>query len=1205
MSRKKRAVGKPCRLEIFFHDLKNEMNIKDFAESKELFRIITEHIDDLIAVLDLTGKRLYNSPSYKSLFGDANLKGTDSFREVHPDDRIKIKEIFTNTVKTGIGQRTEYRLVLPDGSVRFIESQGNVIKDDKGKPQVVVVVSRDITERRQSESKIRLLAHALSCTKDFFCLTDLNNNILFVNNAFCEAYGYKEDELIGKSIISTLSSKNPHHVLKEILPATLAGGWNGDIIALKKNGAEFPVEMWTSVVNGEDNTPVALVSVVRDISDRQKAMTLLQEGEQRFRSLIENSSDGVAMLASDGTPLYISASTTKILGYKEEELLGKNPFAFVHPDDRSASEESFKSVLESSSKKVEGLYRVLHKDGSWRWVETVSTNLLHDPGVHAVVTNFRDITDRKNAEERLRENEAKYRLLFESNPEAMWVFDLQTLRFLAVNDAAIVRYGYSYAEFMEMTILDIRPASEIPKLKERLQQPQQGLQTFLGVRHQKKNGEIIDVEVLVHPIDFTGKTANLVIAKDITVRSRSEKLQEAVYRISQAADKAPDLDRLFKDIHEIISTVMPAGNFYIALYDEKEGMISFPYFVDEVDVPSPPQKLGRGMTEYVLRTGKSLLCDQALDEELQRRGEVEMVGVSSPIWLGVPLIIDNKPIGVMTVQHYSDPHAYGHAELQMLEFVSSQVAKAIDKKRSEEALRKSEERYRNLFEQIPTGIYRTTPDGKIIMANPTLINMLGYSSFKELSSMDLEREGFEHQHHRKMFKELVEREGEVKGLEGSWLKKDKSIIFVRENARAILGKDGLVAYYEGTVEDITERKRLEQQLQQAQKMEGIGTLAGGIAHDFNNLLGIILGYTQLLEAGNVSPERYAKSLDTIKKAVERGAELVRQLLTFARKADPSFHSVNVNDSIKDLSRMLSETFPKSITIALELGENLPSIFADATQLHQALLNLCVNARDAMVDPKLTSGQGGTLSLRTDTIAGYKLQQKFPNATSNEYVSVVVADTGIGMDEQTKKRIFEPFFTTKELGKGTGLGLAVVYGVINSHHAFADFESEKGKGTTFILYFPATPRQDAVPVEEITASVPAGKEHETVLLVEDEEMLLDLLAGLLQSQGYNVLTAKDGQEGLEIFTAHANEISLVLSDMGLPRLGGWEMFQKMKEVNPNVRAILASGYFDPNVKMDLLKAGAKDFIQKPYVPDQILIRIREVIDEGTPAEKKNS
>jgi PAS domain S-box-containing protein len=1170
-------------------------------EIPELFRIITENVDDLIAVLDLDGKRLYNSPSYKQIFGDVEtLRGTDSFHEIHPDDREAIRALFRRTVATGAGSRAEYRFMLPDGTIRHVESQGNLIRDAKGAPRFVVVVARDLTERRQSESKVRLLAHALSSTRDGFALTDLEGRILFVNPAFGRAYGYAEAELAGKNIAVTYGESNPQRLLDEIIPATVAGGWNGEILGVRKNGEEFPLEIWTSPVPDEQGAPVALVSIARDITDRRRTTELLLKGEQRFRSLIENSSDGIALLTRDGIAIYFSSSTRKILGYSDADLVGTNVLLIVHPDDRAGVEQLLQRLTELPAEPASGHYRVKHKDGSWRWLESISTNLLQDPGVGAIVVNFRDVTDRKMAEELLRENEAKYRLLFDANPEAMWVYDHETTKIVAVNDAAITRYGFSRTEFTAMSVRDLlappspaRGGGSGPRISA------DPAGNVLTVRHTRKDGSAFDVEIITHPILFAGRQADLVIAKDVTERKRVEELQEAVYRISLAADRSPNLETLFRELHGIISTVMPAGNFYIALYDEKTDMLSFPYFVDEVDVPSPPQKLGRGLTEYVLRTGKSLLVDKETDEELKRHGEVELVGVSSPIWLGVPLLIDNTPIGVMTVQHYSDPLAYGKKEQQVLEFVSSQVAKAIDKKRSEDALRESEMRYRNLFEQNPTGIYRTTPQGRVVMANPTLLRMLGYASMEEIAAIDIETHGVESPYERSRFRELVDRDGEVRGLEASWLKKDGSVIFVRENARAIRDAAGSVVYYEGTVEDITERKRLEQQLQQAQKMEGIGTLAGGIAHDFNNLLGIILGYTQLLEGGTVSPERYAKSLDTIKKAVERGAELVRQLLTFARKADPSFRPININEVVTDLSHMISETFSKSIAVALDLDERVPSIFADKTQLHQAILNLCVNARDAMLDPRVKPQPGGTLTLRTGTVPGYKLQQKYSKATSNEYVFVSVSDTGVGMDEATKKHIFEPFFTTKELGKGTGLGLAVVYGVINSHHGFTEFTSELGAGSTFSAYFPATLVEESVVELQVAPDLEEGHFTEKVLLVEDEEMLRDLLAGLLTAQGYEVLTAEDGQQGLEIYAANADSIALVLSDMGLPRLGGWEMFQKMKELNPGVKAILASGYFDPGVKMDLLKAGAKDFIQKPYIPDQILKRIREVIDDQTP------
>jgi CheY-like chemotaxis protein len=322
--------------------------------------------------------------------------------------------------------------------------------------------------------------------------------------------------------------------------------------------------------------------------------------------------------------------------------------------------------------------------------------------------------------------------------------------------------------------------------------------------------------------------------------------------------------------------------------------------------------------------------------------------------------------------------------------------------------------------------------------------------------------------------------------------------------------------------------------------------------------------------------------------VNRGASVVRQLLTFARRYDVTFESINVNELISELVELIEETFPKSIVFAQELEEHIPSIIADHNQLDQTLLNLCLNARDAMP-------YGGTLTIKTRTFSGNELREQFSEATEEAYVGISVSDTGIGMNTNTRRRIFEPFFTTKEHGKGTGLGLAVVYGVIKGHRGFIHVESEEKQGATFSIYLPVSllevapaPSSQEEPVE-----TPGG--DETILLVEDEPLLLDLLKLILEEKGYRVATAVDGLQALEVYHKNIDTIDLVLSDMGLPKLGGWETFQRMRDINPNVKVILASGFVHPELKAEMINQGAKDFVQKPYVPSKILQRIREVLD----------
>jgi CheY-like chemotaxis protein len=299
--------------------------------------------------------------------------------------------------------------------------------------------------------------------------------------------------------------------------------------------------------------------------------------------------------------------------------------------------------------------------------------------------------------------------------------------------------------------------------------------------------------------------------------------------------------------------------------------------------------------------------------------------------------------------------------------------------------------------------------------------------------------------------------------------------------------------------------------------------------------------------------------------------------------------MNVTDLIRELLSMLKQTFPKVITFIENIDKKIPLINADRTQLHQVMLNLCVNARDAMPN-------GGTITIKAEKQTKSKVQEKFHDADQDAYICISVTDTGEGMSEATRRQIFDPFFTTKEQGKGTGLGLAVVYGVVQSHHGFIDVESELGRGTTFRLYFPI-PLAGEMPndVPFIPESFTAGG-TETILLVEDEEALIEIVHLLLESNGYKVYAAKDGAEAVNMYKQHGQEIDIVLTDMGLPGMTGIDVFKKLKEINPKVNVIVASGFLEPKVRSELDKTGAKGFIQKPYSPDEVLRKLREILDK---------
>ena len=512
-----------------------------------------------------------------------------------------------------------------------------------------------------------------------------------------------------------------------------------------------------------------------------------------------------------------------------------------------------------------------------------------------------------------------------------------------------------------------------------------------------------------------------------------------------------------------------------------------------------------------------------------------------------------------------------------------------ERKKTESALKDSEEKYRKLFEESRDAIFISSSDAKMLDVNIAGVEMLGYSTKEDVLGLRIDQDIFVDPNRLHEFQSEINTAGFVKDFEARLKRKDGGLIEVEETASAIRDGAGTVIGSRGIVRDVTEKRILEQELIQAQKMESIGTLASGIAHDFNNILGIILGYTSIIERTTETSDMLTQSLRPMRDAVERGAGLVKQILTFARKSEVVIGPIDPNILIAGLSKMLRETFPTSITISTKLAAGRPIILADSTQLHQAILNLCVNARDAMAEH-------GVLTLSTEIVSGSAIRSVFPDVVDQDYFRISVADTGPGIDEPTKRKIFDPFFTTKPKGKGTGLGLSVVYGVMKNLNGFVNVESEPGKGAMFNLYFPLTKQPAQIIHEPSEKWENIARGDETILFVEDEESMQQIVKTFLGLKGYHVISARDGREALKMFLDQKDQIALVLSDIGLPRLSGIELYHELKRIAPNVPVILASGFIDPNMKSEILKDGVVEFVQKPYAPSDILKKVRRAIDE---------
>lgn len=507
-------------------------------------------------------------------------------------------------------------------------------------------------------------------------------------------------------------------------------------------------------------------------------------------------------------------------------------------------------------------------------------------------------------------------------------------------------------------------------------------------------------------------------------------------------------------------------------------------------------------------------------------------------------------------------------------------------KNARKALIASEERYRAFFEEDLTGNFIAAADGSILDCNRAFARIFGFVSIDHALRTNLFSLSPDADARAKLCRTL--QHSKLEHYESELRTVDGDPLFVIENLIGMLDPEGNLVQIKGYVFDNTQRKILEQQLTQAQKLESLGRLASGIAHDFNNILSIILGYGSLLENYKDRPEKIQESAHAITTAVARGSNLVRQLLTFARKRETTMQPIHVNTVLKELSQLLVSTFPRSIEFDLNLDATTPEIRADASQLHQIFLNLCVNARDAMPS-------GGKLTLATNGITGEVVRRKISQAMEDMYVAVRISDQGCGMDEATKKRIFEPFYTTKG-ESGTGLGLAVVYGAVTAHGGFIDLESQLGIGTTFTIYFPALPAESKVSERNKTAPLPQVSCPRTasILLIEDESSIIDFARAILESKGYSVFPAVTGNEALEKFTEHRDKIDLVISDLGLPGVGGWEVIRRIREIRPEIKIIVATGSSEEEIAGRIKSEKLTGMISKPYQPSQLVAMVERAL-----------
>ena len=513
-----------------------------------------------------------------------------------------------------------------------------------------------------------------------------------------------------------------------------------------------------------------------------------------------------------------------------------------------------------------------------------------------------------------------------------------------------------------------------------------------------------------------------------------------------------------------------------------------------------------------------------------------------------------------------------------------------ERKRAEEALRRSETGFRSVVEDAPYGIYRASTAGRFLQVNPALQKMLGYESSDELLRRDLPSDIFRHTGEYQRLTDLLTRTQEIKDLETEWKRQDGTPITVRCSGRRINDENGMPAYFEVFTEDVTEKRVLEKQLRMAQKMEAIGRLSGGIAHDFNNLLGVIIGYSRVLKKALGPDNPLCEHTLEIEKAGQRAASLTKQLLAFSRQQVLTPAILNLNALATDMERMLQRLLGEDIAVSLTLDPDLGSVKADQSQVEQVIMNLAVNARDALP-------VGGKLKIQTSNVT---LDQAYmrghPGSEAGNYILLAVTDTGTGMDAATLTHIFEPFFTTKERGKGTGLGLATVYGIVKQSGGYIAVDSAPGKGTTFQIYLPRHAGEPAVEEEKVDSGERL-RGSESILLVEDAEPLRKLAQTFLEGGGFKVLSAESGEDALEVAARCGKSFDLLLTDVVMPGINGRVLAEQLLPRQPGMKVLYMSGYTDSFIAGHGVLEPGTQLLHKPFTEEVLIRKVREVLDGG--------
>ncbi len=1019
-----------------------------------------------------------------------------------------------------------------------------------------VTISGFCDRFRLRAKRLQEFERAVEGLEEMMVVVGRDYRYVIANHAFLNYRGLKREDVIGRHISEVLDP----HTFETQLKTKLDECFLGNIVRFEmrytypdRGERDFFVSYFP--IDGSRRVD-RVACILQDVTEHKRTETALRESEDRYRDLVEHSQDLVCTHDLEGRLLSLNPAPARLLGYDVSELRNLPMRELLAPETRDQFDEYLERIKLTG--KDHGVLCVVTRSGErrlWEYDNTLRTKGVASPLVRGMA---RDVTETKRVERALRRSERRYRMLFEKTVAGVAIVR-KSGEVIDCNDAWAHMFGHgSPSECMGSQV-----QACYCNLADR-----EGL-----LRALETHGWYSNREVQLRRRD--GTPFWVLVSGAMLPQDQNEPLiQTSILDITERKKAEEALRESQERLTGIISSAMDA----IVTVDDEQRIVLFNAAAEKMFLCTAAEVMGQSI-------------DRLLPERFRvsHRDHMRKFGDSGFTSR------DKAGFGALWARRANGDEFQMEASISKIEANGKKLLTVImrdisERNLAESALRKSEERFSKAFRNNPLAItISTKADGRYLDVNDAFLNLLGYARKDVIGHTSTEL---------KFWSEPMDRSEMLRPLEES----DKVAKFhtqyrtssgeLREAEISVesIELDGQSCLL-GITRDVTEIQRLEAQFRQAQKMEAVGRLAGGVAHDFNNVLGIILGYndlsSELVEPG--SP--VSRYLSETRRAAEKAASLTQQLLAFSRKQVTFPRILDLNEVIRNTAGMFRRLVGEDITVEFHPGTQIGNIKADPGQIEQVAMNLVVNARDAMPT-------GGTIMIGTSMAElDDEYISRHPGSRVGKQVVLTVSDTGCGMDEKVKSQIFEPFFTTKPLGRGTGLGLSTVYGIVKQSEGYIVVYSEPGKGTTFKIYFPSvSEKAKQLPPLAADADPPPGSE--TILIVEDEKLLREVTIQLLQQGGYKVIEAQDVADALKILAASNGSIALLLTDVIMPEQSGAELFAKAKQISPKLRAVFMSGYAGEVVARHGISVEEAFFLEKPFTKRTLLNKIYSALHSET-------